>query len=361
MEATVAGDARRRPARLARRHRVRARDERRRRPARDPGVDRRCAPATTGSSSRSRARAGRSQRLLRRPARRADRAWPRRTSRSPRTAPRASIADPLPGVGGRRRRRDPRRRGAAPRAPDLRDRRRGRLALDRRRGAGARRRRPCGAARPAAHRLTAVKLVTFLPPGATEPLARRGPRRSGRRLRRRLDRRRAPAQRRPRARRAERPTRWTASRCSRPHVPRAIFGIGLNYRAHAAEQGRELPETPIVFMKLPTSVAPPGGPVPLPAGRAAPGLRGRARRRDGRRTRRRRLRRRRRRQRPRPPAPRAAVDAREGLRRLLPVRPVGDDRRRDRRSGGPRAAHLGQRRAAPGRVARATSSSRFRS
>ncbi len=46
--------------------------------------------------------------------------------------------------------------------------------------------------------------------------------------------------------------------------PRAIFGIGLNYAAHAAEQGRELPEQPIVFMKLPSSSAPPGGPVRRP-------------------------------------------------------------------------------------------------
>jgi acylpyruvate hydrolase len=47
--------------------------------------------------------------------------------------------------------------------------------------------------------------------------------------------------------------------------PRAIFGIGLNYAAHAAETGRELPERPIVFMKLPSSSAPPGGPVRCPA------------------------------------------------------------------------------------------------
>ena len=49
-----------------------------------------------------------------------------------------------------------------------------------------------------------------------------------------------------------------------PHVPRAIFGIGLNYRAHAAETGKDLPQAPIVFLKLPTSVAPPGGPVVCP-------------------------------------------------------------------------------------------------
>src|SRR5919199_4210839 len=47
--------------------------------------------------------------------------------------------------------------------------------------------------------------------------------------------------------------------------PRAIFGIGLNYAAHAAEQGADLPEFPIVFMKLPTSSVPPSGPVKRPA------------------------------------------------------------------------------------------------
>jgi acylpyruvate hydrolase len=46
--------------------------------------------------------------------------------------------------------------------------------------------------------------------------------------------------------------------------PRAIFGIGLNYAAHAAEQGLEPPEKPIVFMKLPSSAAPPGAPVRCP-------------------------------------------------------------------------------------------------
>jgi acylpyruvate hydrolase len=49
-----------------------------------------------------------------------------------------------------------------------------------------------------------------------------------------------------------------------PHVPRAIFCIGWNYRAHAEEQGRELPEAPVVFLKLPTSAAPPFGTVRCP-------------------------------------------------------------------------------------------------
>jgi 2-keto-4-pentenoate hydratase/2-oxohepta-3-ene-1,7-dioic acid hydratase in catechol pathway len=47
--------------------------------------------------------------------------------------------------------------------------------------------------------------------------------------------------------------------------PRAIFGIGLNYAAHAAETGLEKPERPIVFMKLPSSSVAPGGPVRCPA------------------------------------------------------------------------------------------------
>jgi 2-keto-4-pentenoate hydratase/2-oxohepta-3-ene-1,7-dioic acid hydratase in catechol pathway len=47
--------------------------------------------------------------------------------------------------------------------------------------------------------------------------------------------------------------------------PRAIFGIGMNYADHVAEIGATPPETPIVFMKLPSSAAPPNAPVPCPA------------------------------------------------------------------------------------------------
>ena len=47
--------------------------------------------------------------------------------------------------------------------------------------------------------------------------------------------------------------------------PRAIFGIGLNYAAHARETGGTLPEAPIVFMKLPTSAAAPNAPINAPA------------------------------------------------------------------------------------------------
>lgn len=40
-------------------------------------------------------------------------------------------------------------------------------------------------------------------------------------------------------------------------TPRQVFGIGLNYRAHAAESGRPLPEMPATFTKFPTSLAGP--------------------------------------------------------------------------------------------------------
>ncbi len=46
--------------------------------------------------------------------------------------------------------------------------------------------------------------------------------------------------------------------------PRAIYGIGLNYAAHAAETGAQRPDAPIVFSMVPTSSAPPGAPVRCP-------------------------------------------------------------------------------------------------
>lgn len=47
--------------------------------------------------------------------------------------------------------------------------------------------------------------------------------------------------------------------------PPATFAIGLNYAAHAAEGGREAPEKPVVFLKLPRSSTPPFAPVQKPA------------------------------------------------------------------------------------------------
>ncbi len=48
-------------------------------------------------------------------------------------------------------------------------------------------------------------------------------------------------------------------------TPRAIFGIGLNYADHVRETGAQAPAQPLVFMKLPSSAAPPNAPVHCPA------------------------------------------------------------------------------------------------
>jgi 2-keto-4-pentenoate hydratase/2-oxohepta-3-ene-1,7-dioic acid hydratase in catechol pathway len=48
-----------------------------------------------------------------------------------------------------------------------------------------------------------------------------------------------------------------------PH-PGTIFAIGLNYADHIAEMGNTEPEWPTVFVKVNSSVAPPGGPIVCP-------------------------------------------------------------------------------------------------
>ena len=45
--------------------------------------------------------------------------------------------------------------------------------------------------------------------------------------------------------------------------PRHVFGVGLNYRTHAAETGMALPEAPLVFTKFPGCLAGPVGDVAL--------------------------------------------------------------------------------------------------
>jgi 2-keto-4-pentenoate hydratase/2-oxohepta-3-ene-1,7-dioic acid hydratase in catechol pathway len=46
--------------------------------------------------------------------------------------------------------------------------------------------------------------------------------------------------------------------------PGKILCIGLNYRAHAAEQGKEAPETPAIFAKFANALRPAGATVELP-------------------------------------------------------------------------------------------------
>jgi 2-keto-4-pentenoate hydratase/2-oxohepta-3-ene-1,7-dioic acid hydratase in catechol pathway len=47
-------------------------------------------------------------------------------------------------------------------------------------------------------------------------------------------------------------------------APRQVFGIGLNYRSHAAESGMDLPTMPATFTKFPASITGPFAEVELP-------------------------------------------------------------------------------------------------
>ncbi|HSD91189.1 MAG TPA: fumarylacetoacetate hydrolase family protein [Kofleriaceae bacterium] len=48
--------------------------------------------------------------------------------------------------------------------------------------------------------------------------------------------------------------------------PSKIIGIGQNYRAHAAEMGKGIPEEPLMFLKPPSAVIADGMPIERPAG-----------------------------------------------------------------------------------------------
>lgn len=49
-------------------------------------------------------------------------------------------------------------------------------------------------------------------------------------------------------------------------VPSKIIGIGVNYRAHAKEMGKPLPEEPLMFMKPRSAMVPHDGEIERPAG-----------------------------------------------------------------------------------------------
>ena len=46
--------------------------------------------------------------------------------------------------------------------------------------------------------------------------------------------------------------------------PSKIVAVGLNYRAHAEEQNKQPPETPLLFAKAPSSLVGPNDPICLP-------------------------------------------------------------------------------------------------
>jgi len=49
-----------------------------------------------------------------------------------------------------------------------------------------------------------------------------------------------------------------------PCEPSKIVAVGLNFRAHAAEMGSTPPSEPVLFLKAPSALLPPGGAVVLP-------------------------------------------------------------------------------------------------
>ncbi|MFB3853478.1 MAG: fumarylacetoacetate hydrolase family protein [Vicinamibacterales bacterium] len=51
-----------------------------------------------------------------------------------------------------------------------------------------------------------------------------------------------------------------------PVSPSKLVGIGLNYKDHAAEQGKPLPVTPVIFLKPPSAIVATGEPILLPPG-----------------------------------------------------------------------------------------------
>ena len=62
------------------------------------------------------------------------------------------------------------------------------------------------------------------------------------------------------------PTREVAAPTERlaPVVPSKIVCIGLNYKDHAAEQGKPLPAEPLIFLKPSSAIVDPGASIVLP-------------------------------------------------------------------------------------------------
>ena len=56
----------------------------------------------------------------------------------------------------------------------------------------------------------------------------------------------------------------SAKKILTPIKPSAILCIGLNYRKHAEEGGAEIPQHPVLFMKMPSTAQNPGDPILLP-------------------------------------------------------------------------------------------------
>jgi len=58
---------------------------------------------------------------------------------------------------------------------------------------------------------------------------------------------------------------WDEARLLSPVIPTKVVAVGKNYADHAAEMGGDVPTSPVLFMKPPTSVIGPLQPIRIPA------------------------------------------------------------------------------------------------
>jgi 2-keto-4-pentenoate hydratase/2-oxohepta-3-ene-1,7-dioic acid hydratase in catechol pathway len=58
---------------------------------------------------------------------------------------------------------------------------------------------------------------------------------------------------------------WEHARLLSPVIPTKVVAVGKNYAEHAAEMGGDVPESPVIFLKPPTSVIGPHQPIRIPA------------------------------------------------------------------------------------------------
>jgi len=58
---------------------------------------------------------------------------------------------------------------------------------------------------------------------------------------------------------------WDQARLLAPVIPTKVVAIGRNYADHAAEMGGDVPTSPVLFLKPPTSVIGPLQPIRIPA------------------------------------------------------------------------------------------------
>lgn len=63
---------------------------------------------------------------------------------------------------------------------------------------------------------------------------------------------------------AKKPTARKGVKTLVPVEPSKIIAVGINYRDHAREMGRELPQEPLIWFKAPTSLLADGGRIEIP-------------------------------------------------------------------------------------------------